>query len=96
VQTLAPEELALVEGLHGAALHERVVRLWCAKEAASKCLGIGLQGDPRAYRVVSADDACDRVTVHHECGGVETQIVRREHSIIALATEELSEIEVHR
>jgi acyl transferase domain-containing protein/phosphopantetheinyl transferase len=96
VQTLAPEELALVEGLHGAALHERVVRLWCAKEAASKCLGIGLQGDPQAYRVVSADDDCERVTVHHECGGVETQIVKREHSIIALATEELSEIEVHR
>ena len=87
VQTLGPDELVLVEGLQGAALAERVARLWCAKEAASKCLGVGLQGNPQAYRVVSADPGCERVTVHHEFGGVETRLVRREHSIIALATQ---------
>jgi len=88
VQTLAPDELVLVEGLQGDALAERVVRLWCAKEAASKCLGVGLQGDPQAYRVVSADQGCERLTVRHEFGDVETRLVRRDHSIIALATQE--------
>lgn len=94
VQTLSAAEVALVEGLDGPALDERVVRLWCAKEAAGKCLGIGLQGNPGAFVVAAADADCGRVTVTHEQGTVEATIVRNGHSIIALATLELSDIEV--
>jgi hypothetical protein len=40
--------------------------------------------------VVSADQGCERLTVRHEFGDVETRLVRRDHSIIALATQESS------
>ena len=50
VESLTAGERAAVDGLAGAALDERLLRLWCAKEAAAKCLGIGLQGQPEALR----------------------------------------------
>lgn len=93
--SLAPEEQPLVQGLQGAALDERVLRLWCAKEAASKCLGIGLQGKPSAFVVASADAACERLVIQHEFGTVETRVLRRESTIIAVAGQETSGLEVH-
>jgi len=93
--SLAPQEQPLVQGLHGAALSERVLRLWCAKEAAAKCLGIGLQGQPNAFVVVAADAAFERLVVQHALGTVETRVVRRETTIIAVAGQELTGLEVH-
>ena len=83
--SLAPSERGLVQGLHGTALEERVLRLWCAKEAAAKCLGIGLQGQPEAFRVIAADAAFETLVVEHELGTVETRLARQESTIIALA-----------
>jgi len=88
-ETFAPEELSLIEGLSGPARDERVLRLFCAKEAASKCLGLGLQGDLQAYRVVSADTECDRLLVQHASGCVDTTLARWGQSIIASATVEI-------
>jgi phosphopantetheinyl transferase len=93
--SLAPEERALVQGLQGAALDERILRLWCAKEAASKCLGIGLQGKPSGFLVVSADAACETLVVQHELGSVETRVVLREGTIIAIAGQDFAGLEVH-
>jgi phosphopantetheinyl transferase len=31
------------------------VRMWCAKEAVGKALGIGVEGDPRSLRVEAVD-----------------------------------------
>jgi malonyl CoA-acyl carrier protein transacylase/phosphopantetheinyl transferase len=95
VETLREEERPLVQGLHDAALHERVLRLWCAKEAAAKSLGIGLQGQPWAFHVVSADAVCEKLLVAHELGTVEVRVVRRENTIIAVGVPALSDIEVH-
>jgi len=95
VDSLAPAERSLIEGLHGAALDERLLRVWCAKEAAAKCLGIGLQGQPRAFVVVATDAGCERLIVQHELGAVEARVVRRDGAIIAVAGPELSELKVH-
>ena len=40
----------------------RVLQAWCAKEAAAKCLGVGMNGRPRSF-VVSAMDNSGNVQV---------------------------------
>jgi len=85
-QSLAAHERSLVDGLSGTALDERVLRLWCAKEAASKCLGIGLQGEPAQFGVLEADAACGALLVGHPMGNVEVRVVRRQDAVIAVAT----------
>jgi acyl transferase domain-containing protein/phosphopantetheinyl transferase (holo-ACP synthase) len=85
-QSLAAHERPLVDGLSGAARDERVLRLWCAKEAASKCLGIGLQGEPAQFGIVQADDACETLVVEHLLGSVEARVARRGDAVIAVAT----------
>jgi acyl transferase domain-containing protein/phosphopantetheinyl transferase len=82
---LAPDERHWVHGLDGVALEERVLRLWCAKEAAAKCLGTGLQGRPEVFRVVAADDALDQVVVEHQGRGLDVWLSRQSSTIIALA-----------
>jgi phosphopantetheinyl transferase len=85
-QSLAAHERPLVDGLSGAALDERVLRLWCAKEAASKCLGIGLQGEPAQFGIAYADAHCENLLVEHPLGSVDVRAVRRQDSVIAVAT----------
>jgi acyl transferase domain-containing protein/phosphopantetheinyl transferase len=92
---LAPEERRWVEGLDGAALAERVLRLWCAKEAAAKCLGTGLQGQPEAFQVVRSDAKCENLLVESAWGAVDTCVQRLGGTIIAIATQTLGDIEVH-
>ena len=95
VESLAPQERPFVQGLVGAALDERLLRLWCAKEAAAKCLGTGLQGKPADFVVVAADAACERLLVQHGAATVETRVAQHEATIIAVAGHELSGLEVH-
>jgi phosphopantetheinyl transferase (holo-ACP synthase) len=94
--SFAPEERAWLEGLEGLAPAERVLRLWCAKEAAAKCLGTGLQGRPEAFRVVAADAACTKLLVDSDWGAVETRIHQDGGTIIAVAMQEAGDTEVHR
>lgn len=94
--SFAPEERVWLEGLAGAAHAERVLRLWCAKEAAAKCLGTGLQGQPEAFRIVAADADCETLLVDSEWGAVETRVQQQGGTIIAIATQEASDTEVHR
>lgn len=95
VQSFAPEEMALVQGLHGAELDERALRLWCAKEAAAKWFGTGLKGEPAAFRVTAADAGCERLLVEHKLSTVETFVSRHDETIIAVAAQESSAIEVN-
>ena len=74
------------ESLQGAALEERVLRLWCAKEAAAKCLGIGLQGEPAQFVVAHADARCENLQVEHPLGSVEVRVVSRHDAVVAVAT----------
>ncbi len=86
VDSLAAEEKPLVAGLDGDAQSERVLRLWCAKEAASKCLGTGLRGEPWAFRIVAADPDFGMCEVAHEAGTVAVTIDRRGAAIVAVGT----------
>ena len=69
------------------------VRLWCAKEAAAKCLGLGLQGTPEAFEVQFADAECQCAYVEHAGVPVHIDLVRESTSIIALASERSWEIQ---
>lgn len=93
--SFAPAEKVWLEGLIGAARTERVLRLWCAKEAAAKCLGTGLQGQPEAFRVVAADEKCEKLLVESHWGTVGTWVQEHQGTIIAVATQEPGDIEVH-
>ncbi|MBZ8141668.1 beta-ketoacyl synthase [Rubrivivax gelatinosus] len=89
------DEQALLAGLEAAARAERVLRLWCAKEAAAKCAGTGLQGRPEAFRVVHADAACDSLLVQTEQGDVRTRVLCERGAVVALALYETHVAEVH-
>lgn len=83
--SLAADEQRWVDGLSGPALEERVLRLWCAKEAAAKCLGTGLQGRPEDFRVVAGDDGLDMAVVEHGGVAIDVSLTRQSSTIIALA-----------
>jgi acyl transferase domain-containing protein/phosphopantetheinyl transferase len=86
-QALTPGERAVLEGLDGEALEERLLRVWCAKEAAAKRLGIGMLGSPERFDVRFVDDGLDRAWVDFEGAAVSVDIVRDGRSVIALAAE---------
>jgi acyl transferase domain-containing protein/phosphopantetheinyl transferase len=48
---LIPEERALLARVETAVTREWMLRLWCAKEALGKALGVGLMGGPRSVVV---------------------------------------------
>jgi phosphopantetheinyl transferase (holo-ACP synthase) len=85
VETLTARERATLEGLAGAEFDERLLRLWCAKEAAAKFLGVGLQGQPEAFEVRFVDATCERALVVFENATVELRTVRVGASVIAVA-----------
>lgn len=87
----APQEQTWLDGLDGDAHRDRVVRMWCAKEAAAKCLGTGLQGQPDAFVVVSVDAGCEQLRVESAWGAVDTRIRLHGGTIIAVATPEAHE-----
>ena len=92
---LTAGERKTVEGLAGAALDERLLRLWCAKEAAAKYLGIGLQGQPDAFEVGFVDAACASARVVFEGSTTEVRLVRDGATVIAVAAGVPAAIEVH-
>jgi malonyl CoA-acyl carrier protein transacylase/phosphopantetheinyl transferase/acyl carrier protein len=58
------EERALLDSLvDGVGPEEWLLRFWCAKEAAAKALGVGLDGDPRNLSVQSVDARTGAFTV---------------------------------
>ena len=95
VEMLTPLERLGVEGLAGAALDERLLRLWCAKEAAAKFLGVGLRGQPEAFEVRFVDASCERASVVFEASTIEVRVVREGVSVIAVAAGETAGAEVH-
>jgi acyl transferase domain-containing protein/phosphopantetheinyl transferase (holo-ACP synthase) len=89
---LAPQEHLWLSGTEGQENEEKLLRLWCAKEAAAKCLGIGLQGRPEAFVIEEADDSLSNLVVVHEQGVCEVRVAREQSTIIAIA--QLGSIEV--
>lgn len=91
--SFAAGEESLLAGLSGADHHERVLRIWCAKEAAAKCLGTGLLGDPAAFRIVAADPGFARCEVAHAAGSVMVTLSRRGAAIVAIGILSVQQLE---
>jgi acyl transferase domain-containing protein/phosphopantetheinyl transferase len=93
--SFAADEQAMLGGLEGRAYTERVLRLWCAKEATAKCLGTGLQGQPEAFRVVQADQDCGMMQVKSAWGDATASVHAVGGAIIAVALQNLDVTKVH-
>jgi acyl transferase domain-containing protein/phosphopantetheinyl transferase len=64
----------------------RVLQAWCAKEAAAKCLGTGLNGQPRSFVVSDLDDqqGWSRVVVPGDFA-VNVSLAVHDQSVLAVA-----------
>jgi phosphopantetheinyl transferase len=83
---LSPAERMTLSGSAGKTLPDRVLRIWCAKEAAAKYLGSGLQGRPEEFEVSFLDDDWELARVQHTGNVVEVCVRSENDAIIALAT----------
>lgn len=84
--SLADSERTLLHGLDGNVLQEKLLRIWCAKEAAAKYLGIGLQGMPEQFEVSFIDNAWELAQVSYAENVIEVDVSCENDSIVALAT----------
>jgi malonyl CoA-acyl carrier protein transacylase/phosphopantetheinyl transferase len=84
--SLAACERTLLRGVAGHELSEKVLRMWCAKEAAAKYLGTGLKGTPEKFEVSFLDDDWKRAHVKHDKYVIEVALGFENNSIIALAS----------
>lgn len=82
---LSAGEKLLLNGLEGRDLDDRVLRIWCAKEAAAKYLGLGLRGTPERFVVSFEDETCGMAHVKYDEIVVEVDVRRKDDSIVALA-----------
>jgi acyl transferase domain-containing protein/phosphopantetheinyl transferase len=65
----APDETILLDRLAAADPAQAwETRLWCAKEAAAKALGTGLQGRPKDFQAVEMDDSGSLQILHVPSG----------------------------
>jgi phosphopantetheinyl transferase len=61
---------------------ERVTRLWCAKEAVGKLLGIGMNGSPRTYELCAVNPDGMMQVVYRDSSQVIAVRTLREHELI--------------
>jgi phosphopantetheinyl transferase len=78
-------ERARVEATPKGEREEWALRLWCAKEAAAKSLGLGLGGQPRAFEVRELSGNGRFAVVHGNGQQVPVSIQRQHEKVIALA-----------
>jgi malonyl CoA-acyl carrier protein transacylase/phosphopantetheinyl transferase (holo-ACP synthase) len=86
VHSLNEHEQLLLKGLDKEAWGETLLYLLCSKEAAAKCLGLGLQGQPEKYAVHLENGDWQRCLVVLDEAVVNVKIHREQDTIIALAT----------
>jgi phosphopantetheinyl transferase len=65
----ASTETSLLEECPAPERHDWLLRLWCAKEAVGKALGVGLMGDPLNYVV-------ERISRTRQCVEIEANVPR--------------------
>ncbi len=83
------EELAFLATLDAGRREELSLRFWCAKEAAGKYLGTGLNGQPQAFRVMLerfAPEQPERLWIGHDDRRIFVSTTRLGELVIALAT----------
>lgn len=84
--SLNEHERILVKDLEGEILNDTLLCFLCAKEAAAKCLGLGLQGQPEQYQVHFEKGDWDRARVVFNETITNVKIHRKNDTILALAT----------
>lgn len=94
LDALSANERDFVLAIAPASRDEALLRLWCAKEAASKLLGTGLQGLPTAFEVSFHDAAMAQATVRWKNLSVGVSLARDGDAVVALADTLKNEIEV--
>ncbi len=82
---LAPVEQALLQDMAVDQRDAALLRLWCAKESAAKCLGLGMQGRPQDFVVVAVDDAFELLRVAHPQGSFDARLLVDDTHVVALA-----------
>ncbi|NOY53056.1 MAG: acyltransferase domain-containing protein [Deltaproteobacteria bacterium] len=68
-------------------MREKVIRIWCAKEAAAKYLGSGLQGRPEDFEVSFTDNGWGLALVARNGTVVGVRLEEVDRSIIAIAAD---------
>lgn len=86
IEILSASEKAFVRGLDSSTIDDKLLRFWCAKEAAAKFLGVGLQGKPAAFEVSFMDSQCKTARVNYSGALIDVMVTRKDNSIIALAS----------
>jgi acyl transferase domain-containing protein/phosphopantetheinyl transferase len=84
-EAFTPTEQSLLHGLDGDAMHDRLLRIWCAKEAAAKYFKVGLQGNPALFEVSFAGGNWEWAQVMYAGTAVGVALNREGDSIVALA-----------
>jgi acyl transferase domain-containing protein/phosphopantetheinyl transferase (holo-ACP synthase) len=69
---------------------ESMLRLWCAKEAAAKWLGTGLQGSPEAFEVNFVPGTADQALVRWQDKVVGVLVRRVGNSVMAVTEADVS------
>ncbi|MDY6853741.1 MAG: beta-ketoacyl synthase N-terminal-like domain-containing protein [Thermodesulfobacteriota bacterium] len=87
--SLTHSELELLNGITDSALQEKLLRIWCAKEAVAKYFGLGLQGRPDKFEVSFMDDDWEFAHVNYSGTLVETLVTCEDDSVIAIAANRL-------
>ena len=82
---LSQEERAQAADAEVRDVNDALVRIWCAKEAAAKCLGTGLEGDPSKFEVGWLDVDAGKARVDWGGVSVDVSITLSEGRIVALA-----------
>jgi phosphopantetheinyl transferase (holo-ACP synthase) len=82
---LAPSEKAWLDSQPAAVQVESLLRLWCAKEAAAKWLGTGLQGVPEAFEVIFDVSSNEQARVRHGDAVVDVFVHQDGDMVLAVA-----------
>lgn len=84
--SFTPNEQISLQGFAGSVLSERILRIWCSKEAAAKYLGLGFQGMPDKFEVSFLDDNGKKAHVSYAGKVVEVNVSCENDLVVALAT----------
>jgi phosphopantetheinyl transferase len=85
VESFTATEKVFVQDLSGSELQERVLRIWCAKEAAAKCFGLGLQGEPALFEVGFVDNLLNTAEVRYQSQTTSVNVAVNNEYVLALA-----------
>jgi phosphopantetheinyl transferase len=84
--TLSAPELELLNGVPEQDQGGRIVQAWCAREAAAKAHGTGLQGEPRDWKINDFDPDSGRITVSYDNRAYDVRVWQKAHEVLAICT----------